>query len=124
MEIAKGGRSVKVLNETEITKLEALACCLTKSQAADYFGMTAKTLRAIEERQPEVSTAYRRGRAKALGDIGSALYRAAMDGNIQAMKFWLKTQAGWSENKPMVEIKPPEDVEVTIKVIGADEETV
>ena len=42
MEIAKGGRPVKVLNETEITKLEALACCLTKSQAAEYFGMTAK----------------------------------------------------------------------------------
>ena len=53
--------------------------------------MTARTLRAIEERQPEVSTAYRRGSAKAVGDIGSALYRAAMDGNIQAMKFWLKT---------------------------------
>ena len=48
MEIAKGGRPVKVLNETEITKLEALACCLTKSQAAEYFGMTAKTLRAID----------------------------------------------------------------------------
>ena len=64
MEIAKGGRLVKVLNETEITKLEALACCLTKSQA------------------------------------------------------------GWSESKPMAEIKPPEDVEVTITVIGADEETV
>ena len=92
MEIAKGGRSVKVLNETEITKLEALACCLIKSQAADYFGMTAKTLRAIEERQPEVSTAYRRGRAKAAGDIGSALYRAAMDGNIQAMKSGLRHQ--------------------------------
>ena len=116
MEIAKGGRPAKVLDETEVTKLEALACCLTKSQAADYFGMTAKTLRAIEERQPEVSTAYRRGRAKAVGDIGSALYRAAMDGNIQAMKFWLKTQAGWSENKPMVEINSKPILERVINI--------
>ena len=97
MEIVKGGRPVKVLTETEVTKLEALACCLTKSQVADYFGMTEKTLRAIEQRQPEVSTAYRKGRAKAVGDMGSALYRAGINGNIQAMRFWLTCQAGWSE---------------------------
>jgi hypothetical protein len=53
MEIVKGGRPVKVLTETDVTKLEALACVLTKSQVADYFGMTEKTLRAVEERQPE-----------------------------------------------------------------------
>ena len=51
MEIVKGGRPIKVLTETDITKLEALACCLTKSQVADYLGMTEKTLRAIEQKQ-------------------------------------------------------------------------
>jgi len=56
MEIVKGGRPVKVLTGTDVTKLEALACVLTKSQVADYFGMTEKTLRAVEERQPEVNT--------------------------------------------------------------------
>jgi|TARA_B110000263_G_C15148006_1_gene436482 hypothetical protein len=50
MEIIKGGRPVKVLTETDVIKLEALACVLTKSQVADYFGMTGKTLRAIEGR--------------------------------------------------------------------------
>ena len=80
MEIVKGGRPVKVLTETEVTKLEALACCLTKSQVADYFGMTEKTLRAIEERQPEVNTAYRKGRAKAVGDVASSLYELSLEG--------------------------------------------
>ena len=54
MELANtGGRPVKVLTEADVIKLEALACVLTKSQVADYFCMTEKTLRAVEERQPE-----------------------------------------------------------------------
>ena len=78
MEIPKGGRPARVLDETEVTKLEALACCLTKSQVADYFGMTTKTLRAIEERQPEVSTAtLKRCRASQLYAItGQSLANA------------------------------------------------
>ena len=73
MELAKGGRPVKVLTETEVTKLEALACVLTKSQVADYFGMTEKTLRAVEERQPEVNTAYRKGKAMAIASVATSL---------------------------------------------------
>ena len=42
-----GGWPVKVLTETDVIKLEALACVLTESQVVDYFGMTEKTLRAI-----------------------------------------------------------------------------
>jgi len=47
-----GGRPVKALTETDIIKLEALACVLTESQVVDYFGMTEKTLRAIEGSPP------------------------------------------------------------------------
>lgn len=94
-----GGRPPKTLTDDEIIQLEALACVLTKSQLADYFGMTEKTLRAVEERQPEVSTAYRKGRARAIADVGSALYQKAVAGNIPACKFFLQTQAGWSERK-------------------------
>ncbi len=64
-----------------------------------YFGVTEKTFRAIEQRQPEVFTAYRRGRARAIADIGSTLYRKAPEGDIRAMQFYLKTQARWSEKR-------------------------
>ena len=40
---------------------------------AEYFGMTDKALRAIEERQPKVFTAYRKGKARAIANAGSAL---------------------------------------------------
>jgi hypothetical protein len=94
-----GGRPAKVLSETDVIKLEALARVLTKSQVANYFGMTEKTLRAIEERQPEVSTAYSKGKAMAIADVATSLYEQAKSGNIQAAKFYLKTQAGWREHE-------------------------
>ena len=53
---------------------------------AAHFDVTEKTLRAIEQRQPEVFTAYRRGRARAIADIGSALYQKALNGDIRAMQ--------------------------------------
>jgi hypothetical protein len=122
MEIVKGGRPVKVLTETDVTKLEALACVLTKSQVADYFGMTEKTLRAIEGRQPEVSTAYRKGKAMAIVDVASSLYEQAKNGNIQAAKFYLKTQAGWREDVPVELSQPDDDRTWKIQIMRAKED--
>jgi len=122
MEIVKGGRPVKVLTETDVTKLEALACVLTKSQVADYFGMTEKTLRAIEERQPEVSTAYSKGKAIAIADVASSLYEQAKNGNIQAAKFYLKTQAGWREDAPVELSQPDDDRTWKIQIMRAKED--
>ena len=123
MEIVKGGRPVKVLTETDTTKLEALACVLTKSQVADYFGMTEKTLRAVEERQPEVNTAYRKGKAMAIASVATSLYDQAMAGNFYAMKFYLQTQAGWSEKRALdFDIRPAEDRDWTVHIVRAKSE--
>ena len=125
MELVKdtGGRPVKVLTEDQVKEVEKLARVIPKYMLADYFGMTEKTFRAVEERQPEIMAAYNKGKALAIYDVAQCLVRQAENGNVQAAKFYLKTQGGpaWSENKPMVEIKPPEDVQVTIEVIGADD---
>ena len=66
--INTGGRPIKELTEIDAIQVEALAAVCTKSQMAAYFGMTEKTFRAVEKRQPEVSTAYRIGRAKAIAN--------------------------------------------------------
>ena len=108
------------MNETDTTKLEALACVLTKSQVADYFGMTEKTLRAVEERQPEVNTAYRKGKAMAIASVATSLYDQAMAGNFYAMKFYLQTQAGWSEKRALdLDIRPAEDRDWTVNIVRA-----
>ena len=52
--INTGGRPIKELTEIDAIQVEALAAVCTKSQMAAYFGMTEKTFRAVEERQPKV----------------------------------------------------------------------
>ena len=94
-----GGRPAKEFNETETSELETLAAILSKEQIAAYFGMTEKTLSAISERQPEVFTAYRQGKAKAVVKVASALMRATKEGDMRAIQFFLKTQAGWTEKR-------------------------
>ena len=118
--IYKGGRPTKHLSENDVIQIEALAAMCTKGQIADYFGMTEKTFRAIEQRQPEVFTAYRRGKAKAIAEVGSALYQKALEGDIRAMQFYLKTQAGWS-GKSRLELSGAEIQNMlwTVEVVNA-----
>jgi hypothetical protein len=54
--------------------------------------MTEKTLRAIEERQPEVNTAYRKGKSMAIASVATSLYDQAMAGNFYAMKSTYKSR--------------------------------
>tara|TARA_R110000803_G_scaffold157853_1_gene222139 strand:+ start:2232 stop:2612 length:381 start_codon:yes stop_codon:yes gene_type:complete len=95
-----GGRPLVVLDSSQINQVEALASVLTKGQVADYFGICENTLRAIEERQPEVSEAYKRGRVKQCFNMGTNLITLAKAGNVAANIFYLKTQAGWKEDQP------------------------
>jgi DNA-binding XRE family transcriptional regulator len=95
----KGGRPPVVLTDEQIIELKALSAVLNKEQLADYFGVSHVTLLAIEERQPEVSLAYKNGKAKAIASIGGNLISQAKSGNTAAAIFYLKTQAGWKEQQ-------------------------
>jgi len=97
MSESQNGRPSVVLSSKQIDQVEALAAVCTKAQMAAYFGVTEKTFRAIEQRQSEVFTAYSRGRARAVVDIGSVLYQKALGGDLRAIQFYLKPQAGWTE---------------------------
>ena len=95
--VDKGGRPATVFTPTQVKELQTLAAVLNKEQLADYFGVSHVTLIAIEKRQPEVSLAYKKGKAKAIAKIGGNLISKANSGNIPAQMFYLKTQAGWKE---------------------------
>ena len=101
-----GGRPLVVFDAKQTAQAEALAAVLTKVQMADYFGISEPTLKQIEVRQPEVSLAYKRGKAKAIGSVGSNLLTQAKNGNVTAIIFYLKTQAGWKEDKEQTDTRP------------------
>ena len=102
-----GGRPIIEFTPEQITQLEALSAVLTKGQIADYFGISETTLRAIEQRQPEVSDAYKKGRVKQFASMGSNLIQLAKKGNVAANIFYLKTQAGWKEQEAEIQDIPP-----------------
>ena len=92
-----GGRPLIVFDSAQTAQVEALAAVLSKGQMADYFSISETTLREVESRQPEVFDAYKRGKAKAIGNVAKNLITQAQNGNISAAIFYLKTQAGWKE---------------------------
>jgi hypothetical protein len=101
-----GGRPAVVFTEDKLAQVEKLASVLSKAQLADYFDISENTFRAIEERQPEVSAAYKRGKAKAIGSVASNLIQQAQEGNTSAAIFYLKTQAGWAETQKLEHTSP------------------
>jgi hypothetical protein len=114
-----GGKPPIVFNDEQVIEVKALAAVLTKGQIADYFDITEKTLRAIEARQPEVSTAYKKGRVKQIGDMGTNLVKLATEGNVAANIFYLKTQGGWKEEQPEAQEIPPINIVVDSRAINA-----
>tara|TARA_R110000796_G_scaffold137753_1_gene253869 strand:- start:257 stop:637 length:381 start_codon:yes stop_codon:yes gene_type:complete len=113
-----GGRPAVVLDSAQINQVEALASVLTKGQVADYFGISENTLRAVEERQPEVSEAYKRGRVKQCFNMGTNLITLAKAGNVAANIFYLKTQAGWKEQEAEIQEIPPIQIMVDSRAIN------
>lgn len=88
-----------VLRDEQISQVEALASVLSLEQVADYFGISKPTFYKIMERQPEVAERFKKGKAKAIVTIGKNLIEQAKDGNLTAIIFYLKTQAGWRETE-------------------------
>lgn len=112
-----GGRPPRKFTVEEITQVEALAAVLTKGQVADYFDITEKTFREIEKRQPEVSTAYKKGRVKQCASMGNNLVKLAKEGNVAANIFYLKTQAGWKEPEADIQELP----QLVVQVVPTNE---
>jgi hypothetical protein len=108
-----GGRPKTELTPDQVRELETLAAVLNQAQIADYLGIPDRTLRAIMERDENVSAAYKRGRAKAIGAVSQSLLKSARDGNTTAQIFYLKTQAGWRETAADHAELPP----LTINVV-------
>lgn len=93
----KGGRPRTTLTDEQVQEVFTLAKVLTVEQIADYFGFHRATFWRLCQRQPEILQRYRKGRAEAIGNVAKNLITRAIGGDVQAQKFYLKTQAGWRE---------------------------
>tara|TARA_R110002020_G_scaffold41283_1_gene121842 strand:- start:15787 stop:16161 length:375 start_codon:yes stop_codon:yes gene_type:complete len=100
------GRPLKVLDDEQKKEVETLAAVLSTDQIADYFGIGRTTFYAIMEREPDIFERYKKGRAKAVGNIASNLINKAQNGDLGAQVFYLKTQAGWKDTTAVEHTSP------------------
>ena len=96
-EVNKGGRPPVELTKEQVVSIKALAQYLSKEQIADYLGISRPTFDAIIARNEEVASNYKAGKATAILNVSKGLVLKAMEGNMTAAIFYLKTQAGWRE---------------------------
>lgn len=84
--------------ETEIKEVKMLAGLgLTKYLIQNYFGVSKDVWLKAEKRDPSLRIAFNKGQAETIARVSGKLYDLIMAGNIQAIIFYLKTRAGWSE---------------------------
>ena len=105
-----------ILTEDQYLQVEALAAYLTTEQIADYFGINRDTFNEIMKRQPEVLRAYKAGKSKVVSEIAGNLVELCREKNLQAIIFYLKTQAGWRETQ-QIEHSGSVDITLTRTVI-------
>lgn len=98
-EVNKGGRPIIELTDEQVIQVKALAQYLSKEQIADYLGVARSTFDAILERDEQVFIHYKKGKASAIANVAKGLVKQAIDGNMTAAIFYLKTQAGWRETE-------------------------
>ena len=71
---------------------------LNKAQVAAMCGVSESHWYVREQDTPEISEAYKRGKAKGVLTISNALFEQAKSGNTTAQIFYLKCNGGWREN--------------------------
>ena len=98
-EVNKGGRPIIELTDEQVIQVKALAQYLSKEQIADYLGVARNTFDAILERDDKVFEHYKKGKASAIANVAKGLVQQAIEGNMTAAIFYLKTQAGWKETQ-------------------------
>lgn len=98
--MADVGRPLTTLTDEQVAQVEALAAYLTSEQVADYLGIGRTTFYEVMKRDPYISERYQKGRAKAIANIAQkSIIQQALEGNVTAGIFYLKTQAGWKETE-------------------------
>jgi hypothetical protein len=121
------GRKRKTLTPEQAGQVEALSAYLTQQQIADYFGIARCTFVEMLKRDEKISSAYARGRARAVERMANNLMTQSDRGSFNATKFYLETQAGWVAPKTVehtgsVTINHKEAAKALLDALGLGEE--
>src|SRR4051794_33684405 len=95
MEKNRGGRPPIPVDPKQVETLASL--WLTKESAADFLGITRKSLYNKMDADPEIAAAWQRGRAKTQASTMQGLIAAGRNGNVRALIFLAERLCGLKE---------------------------
>lgn len=101
--------------DEHLAQIEALGAFLSIEQICEYFGISKGTFYSRVKEDDRINERYKKGRARAIASVAKGLLSDAIDGDNACRFFYLKTQAGWRENAPIVLEEKDNSVTVTIK---------
>ena len=117
-DVNRGGRPIIKLTDKQRVEVKALAQYLSQEQIADYLGIARNTFAAILARDGEVFEHYKRGKATAIANVAKGLVQQAIEGNMTAAIFYLKTQAGWRETQVVDNTSSDGSMKPVFNIIG------
>ena len=98
----RGRRPALIINNEVLDKIEEFSGLgMTQKQIAAYFGITYVTLNNLKKKNYKLDQAFKKGKSAAIAIVCGQLRQQINLGNITAIIFYLKTQAGWSEKNTL-----------------------
>lgn len=89
--------------EEKVTLIEGWAKDgLTQQQIANNLGIGLSTLKKYKNKSVAIRTALKKGKEVSDYEVENALYKAAINGSVSAMIFWLKNRRPdkWKKKEP------------------------
>lgn len=93
----RGAPEITISDEVLRQAEELSGYGLSATQIAAVLGMCERTFHVKRETSASFNAALERGKAKAAGIVGKALFLRAKDGDIGAIRWWEMTRQGRSE---------------------------
>jgi IS30 family transposase len=93
----------------DLQQIEAMAASgLTQEQIAHNLGICRDTIYRHKKTNSRLSDAIKKGQAAGIEKVANALFNSAINGNVAAQIFYLKSRAGWRETGgPPGEVQDP-----------------
>lgn len=108
-----GAKPKLVMDDLKYQHIQNMAGLgLTIEQIAHYYGISSVTFHKMKRKDKEIENRIKKGKSAAIVTVSGRLMQLINEGNLTAIIFYLKTQAGWKENKNPVEIDP-DDIKST-----------
>ena len=107
--------NIKTIDLQAAEELASLG--LTDQQIADSLGISRSTLSRRKADDDTFEAILRKGKAKAIVKVSSALMQEVENGSLRAIIFYLKCRAGWREEEPEIREIPPLTISIHSKAV-------